>query len=99
MGDAIISIDIELAGPEITASSSQAPSFLPTTITKDVFDLELPNLARGGTLISDYVSITMDNSCPKYVPGPQRGMEGCHDILATSGRIPCTLLASLFTLC
>uniref|UniRef100_A0A0R0HPX2 ACT domain-containing protein ACR n=1 Tax=Glycine max TaxID=3847 RepID=A0A0R0HPX2_SOYBN len=59
MGDAIISIDIELVGPEITACS-KAPPFLPTAIT-DIFDLELPDLARGGTLRSDYVSITMDN--------------------------------------
>ena len=42
MGDAIISIDIELVGPEITACS-QAPPFLPTAITEDVFDLELPD--------------------------------------------------------
>ncbi|KAJ1392219.1 ACT domain [Sesbania bispinosa] len=58
--DAIISIDIELVGPEITACS-QASSFLPPAITEDVFDLELPDLVRSGTLRSDYVSITMDN--------------------------------------
>ena len=60
MGDAIISIDIELVGPEITACS-KAPPFLPTAITEDVFDLKLPDLARGGTLRSNYVSIIMDN--------------------------------------
>ncbi|RZC28660.1 ACT domain-containing protein ACR10 [Glycine soja] len=60
MGDAIMSIDIELVCPEITACS-QAPPFLPTAITEDVFDLKLPDLARGGTLRSNYVSIIMDN--------------------------------------
>ncbi|KAL2323204.1 hypothetical protein Fmac_027583 [Flemingia macrophylla] len=60
LGDAIISIDIELVGPEITACSQASP-FLPTAITEDVFNLELPDLAQRGTLRSDYVSITMDN--------------------------------------
>lgn len=60
MEDTIITIDIELVGPEITACS-QASSFLPVVITEDVFDLEFPDLVRSGTLRSDYVSITMDN--------------------------------------
>ncbi|XP_027366717.1 ACT domain-containing protein ACR10-like isoform X1 [Abrus precatorius] len=60
LGDAIISIDIELVGPEITACSQTSP-FLPTAIIEDVFDLELPDLVRSGTLRSDYISITMDN--------------------------------------
>ena len=60
MRDAIITIDIELVGPEITACS-QASSLLLTAITEDVFDLEFPDLVRTGTLRSDYISITMDN--------------------------------------
>lgn len=60
MGDAIISIDIGLVGPEITACTQASP-FLPTSITEDVFDLELPDSVRSGTLRSDCVSITMDN--------------------------------------
>ncbi|XP_061345762.1 ACT domain-containing protein ACR10 [Gastrolobium bilobum] len=58
--DALISIDIELVGPEITACS-QASSFLPNEITEDVFDLELPDSVRSGTYTSDSVSIAMDN--------------------------------------
>ncbi|XP_061357141.1 ACT domain-containing protein ACR10-like [Gastrolobium bilobum] len=58
--DTFITIDIELVGTEIT-NCSQASSFLPTAITEDVFDLELPDLVRSGTLRSDYVSVTMDN--------------------------------------
>ncbi|KAF7804405.1 ACT domain-containing protein ACR10 [Senna tora] len=37
LGDAIITVDIELVGPEITACS-RASSFLPTAITQDVVD-------------------------------------------------------------
>ncbi|KAK7267780.1 hypothetical protein RIF29_20459 [Crotalaria pallida] len=55
-----ITIDIELVGPEVTACS-QASSFLPTAITEDVFNLELPALVRNGTLTSNSVSISMDN--------------------------------------
>ncbi|XP_014511073.1 ACT domain-containing protein ACR10 isoform X1 [Vigna radiata var. radiata] len=61
LGDAIISIDIDLVGPEITACTQASP-LLPTAITEDAFDLELPDLARGGTLRSDYVSVMMDNT-------------------------------------
>ncbi|XP_004515911.1 ACT domain-containing protein ACR10-like [Cicer arietinum] len=58
--DLILTIDIELVGPEITACS-QASSFLPAAITDDDFNLELPDSVRSGTLRADYVSITMDN--------------------------------------
>jgi len=61
LGDAIISIDIDLVGPEITACTQASP-LLPTAITEDAFDLELPDSARGGTLRSDYVSVMMDNT-------------------------------------
>lgn len=53
--DALFTIDIELVGPEITACSSQASSFLPNAIT-DVFDLE------SGTFTPDSVFIAMDNT-------------------------------------
>ena len=58
--DALITIDIELVGPEI-AACSQASSFLPTAITEDIFDLELPDSGRSGIFTSDSVSIAMDN--------------------------------------
>ncbi|CAJ2672472.1 unnamed protein product [Trifolium pratense] len=56
----ILTIDIELVGPEITGCS-QASSFLPAAITEDDYNLELPDSVRSGTLRSDYVSVTMDN--------------------------------------
>ncbi|CAL0310479.1 unnamed protein product [Lupinus luteus] len=59
--DALITIDIELVGPE-TPSCSQSSSFLPTAITEDIFDLELPDSVRTGTFTSDSVSVEMDNS-------------------------------------
>ncbi|GAU43513.1 hypothetical protein TSUD_399070 [Trifolium subterraneum] len=59
--NSILTIDIELVGPEITACS-QASSFLPAAITEDDYNLELPDSVRSGTLRSDYVSIMMDNS-------------------------------------
>ncbi|KEH42165.1 putative [Protein-PII] uridylyltransferase [Medicago truncatula] len=58
--DSVLTIDIELVGPEITACA-QASSFLPAAITEDNYNLMLPDSARSGTLRSDYVSITMDN--------------------------------------
>jgi hypothetical protein len=47
--------------PEITACS-QTSSFLPSAITEDMFDLEMPDELPSGILTSDNVSITMDNS-------------------------------------
>ncbi|XP_045807940.1 ACT domain-containing protein ACR10 [Trifolium pratense] len=58
--NSILTIDIELVGPEITGCS-QASSFLPAAITEDDYNLELPDSVRSGTLRSDYVSVTMDN--------------------------------------
>ncbi|KAJ1418941.1 putative ACT domain-containing protein ACR10 [Sesbania bispinosa] len=55
MEDVLITIDIELVGPEITACSQACP-FLPNAITEDSFDLE------SGTSTSDSVSIVMDNT-------------------------------------
>ncbi|XP_068340829.1 ACT domain-containing protein ACR10 [Pyrus communis] len=60
-GDAMISCGIEMVGPEITACS-QASSFLPTAITEDMFDLEMPKELRSGSLTSKSVSVTMDNT-------------------------------------
>ncbi|XP_054795661.1 ACT domain-containing protein ACR10-like isoform X2 [Prosopis cineraria] len=60
MGDVVVSIDIELVGPEIS-SCSQASSFLPTEIREYDFDMELSDSVRSVTLTSESVSITMDN--------------------------------------
>ncbi|KAL9331994.1 hypothetical protein ACSQ67_001604 [Phaseolus vulgaris] len=61
LGDPSISIDIELVGPEITACS-QSSSFLPSAITEDIYDLELPGSLQSETSTSDSVSIAIDNS-------------------------------------
>ncbi|KAB1223566.1 hypothetical protein CJ030_MR2G009169 [Morella rubra] len=61
VGDAIISCDISMVGPEITACS-QTASFLPSAITEDLFELEVPNKLPSGILTSDSISVTMDNS-------------------------------------
>uniref|UniRef100_A0A2P2M9H9 ACT domain-containing protein ACR n=1 Tax=Rhizophora mucronata TaxID=61149 RepID=A0A2P2M9H9_RHIMU len=59
MGGAMISCDIEMVGPEITACSQES-SFLPTTITEDVPRWEIPN-ELPSSLTSSSVSVTMDN--------------------------------------
>ncbi|XP_041025253.1 ACT domain-containing protein ACR10 [Juglans microcarpa x Juglans regia] len=61
LGDVIISCDIEIVGPGITACS-QTSSFLPSAITEDMFDLEVPTKLPTGILTSHSVSVTMDNS-------------------------------------
>lgn len=58
--DAMISCEIELAGPEVSACL-QGSSFLPSVITEDMFSLELPRKQVNGTLASDSVSTTVDN--------------------------------------
>ncbi|XP_057463301.1 ACT domain-containing protein ACR10 [Actinidia eriantha] len=59
-GDAIISCEIEMVGPEITACS-QGSSFLPPAITEDKFNSYLDE-QQSGSLPSNGVSINMDNS-------------------------------------
>lgn len=57
----MLTMDIELVGPEISACS-QASSFLPSAITENDYNLELSNSVQSGTLRSDYTSITVDNT-------------------------------------
>ncbi|KAI8014982.1 ACT domain-containing protein ACR10 [Camellia lanceoleosa] len=59
LGDAIISCEIEMVGPEITACS-HGPSFLPPAITDDKFKSDTDE-HQSGSLTSNSVSITMDN--------------------------------------
>ncbi|KAL3536226.1 hypothetical protein ACH5RR_004687 [Cinchona calisaya] len=60
MGDAMISCDIEMVGPEATACS-QGPSFLPHEITDGMFNVEMLEEQESRCLAPDRVSITMDN--------------------------------------
>lgn len=50
-----------MVGPEITACS-QTSSFLPSAITEDTFNMEMPNELPSGIVTSDSISVTMDNS-------------------------------------
>lgn len=61
LGDAMMSIEIELAGPEVTACS-QGSSFLPPAITEEIFSLELPDERSNGSASFNSLSVTMDNS-------------------------------------
>ncbi|WCJ34515.1 ACT domain-containing protein [Euphorbia peplus] len=60
VGEALISCEIEMVGPEITACSQES-SFLPTTITDDMLRPEISD-EFPSSLTSPSVSITMDNS-------------------------------------
>lgn len=59
LGDAMISCEIQMVGPEITACS-QGPSLLPPAITDDKFRSDIVERQRGSPRSS--VSIDMDNS-------------------------------------
>ncbi|KAJ4979184.1 hypothetical protein NE237_009964 [Protea cynaroides] len=61
LGDAMISCEIELTGPEI-ASCSQGYSFLPVAAMEEMFKLELPREHQSGSANANNVSVTMDNS-------------------------------------
>ena len=62
VGDDMVSCDIEMVGPEITACSQGPPFLIPPAISEDTFNLEMPDGSQHGTLQSDNVSVTMDNS-------------------------------------
>lgn len=59
--DSILSCEIEMAGPEVTACS-QGSLFLPSAVTEDMFSLELSSENPTGSLFSNPLSIIMDNS-------------------------------------
>uniref|UniRef100_A0A5B7ALT0 ACT domain-containing protein ACR n=1 Tax=Davidia involucrata TaxID=16924 RepID=A0A5B7ALT0_DAVIN len=61
LGDAMISCEIELSGPEVTACSQES-SFLPSAIKEDMFSLELPSEHRNGSFAPNTVSVVVDNS-------------------------------------
>ncbi|XP_031103670.1 ACT domain-containing protein ACR10 [Ipomoea triloba] len=60
LGDAMISCEIEMVGPEVTVCS-QGPSFLPPEITEDMFDSEVVDEHRGGSPACKKASIAVDN--------------------------------------
>lgn len=60
LGDAMISCEIEMVGPEVTVCS-QGPSFLPPEITEDMFDSEVFDEHRSGSPACKKASIAVDN--------------------------------------
>lgn len=60
LGDATMSCDIEIVGPEIT-SCSQGPSFFSDAITEDMFNVEMLQEHRDDSIAFKCPSITMDN--------------------------------------
>ncbi|GER36846.1 bifunctionaluridylyltransferase/uridylyl-removing enzyme [Striga asiatica] len=62
IGDANISCDIELVGPETVSSSSQEPSFVSDSIARQMFGMENPNENRVDSVAFKCPSITIDNS-------------------------------------
>ncbi|XP_052198457.1 ACT domain-containing protein ACR10-like [Diospyros lotus] len=61
LGNALITCEIELAGPEVIACS-HGSSFLPPVIMEDMFCLEFCSRYLNGSLASNPISITVDNS-------------------------------------
>ncbi|KAL0375024.1 UNVERIFIED_CONTAM: ACT domain-containing protein ACR10 [Sesamum radiatum] len=61
LGDAMISCDIEMVGPEI-AACSQGPSFLSDAISEDMFNIETLDERPDDCVAFKTPSITMDNS-------------------------------------
>lgn len=60
VGDSMIDCSIELANTEVSAHFQAAP-ILPSLLTEDMFNLELPEPLAKSTMLKD-LSITMDNS-------------------------------------
>ncbi|GKD67454.1 ACT domain-containing protein ACR10, partial [Tanacetum coccineum] len=61
-GNAMISCDIEMVGCDYTACSNGPPSFIPPAITEETFNLEMFDETKQGSVHSDNVSVTADNS-------------------------------------
>ncbi|KAK4403915.1 ACT domain-containing protein ACR10 [Sesamum angolense] len=59
LGDTMMSCDIEVAAPEVT---SCLQSFLPSSVSEDIFSLPLSGELSSGVLASDSVSIIVDNA-------------------------------------
>ncbi|KAE8670666.1 ACT domain-containing protein ACR9 [Hibiscus syriacus] len=61
LGEILVSCEIESAGLEIT-TFSQGTLFLPSSVTEDMFNLELPAGHPSGLLTSNPISVTVDNT-------------------------------------
>ncbi|CAA2969272.1 ACT domain-containing ACR10 [Olea europaea subsp. europaea] len=61
LGDDMIACDIEIVGPEITACSQES-SFLPDAITEDMFNAEINDEHKNGSMSFESPSIMIDNS-------------------------------------
>ncbi|KAK3408910.1 hypothetical protein EUGRSUZ_J01053 [Eucalyptus grandis] len=61
LGASILSCEIGMVGPEVTACS-QKSLFLPSAVTEDMFSLELSSENPTGSLFSNPLSTIMDNS-------------------------------------
>lgn len=61
IGEDMISCDIEMVGPEIMFCS-QAASFLPSAISEDIFQTEMPTNQPNELLTSKSISVKMDNT-------------------------------------
>ncbi|KAL2249286.1 ACT domain-containing protein ACR10 [Sesamum indicum] len=59
LGDTMMSCDIEVAAPEV---ASCLQSFLPSSVSEDIFSLPLSGELSSGVLASDSVSIVVDNA-------------------------------------
>lgn len=58
--DVLISCEIDMAGPEVTACSQGSP-YLPSAIGEEMFSLELPKQYLSGAVAANPISVTMDN--------------------------------------
>ncbi|CAA2973381.1 ACT domain-containing ACR10 [Olea europaea subsp. europaea] len=61
LGDDMITCDIGIVSPEI-AACSQGSSFLPDAITEEMFNTDMNNEHKNGSMYSKSPSITIDNS-------------------------------------
>ncbi|KAK6140141.1 hypothetical protein DH2020_026139 [Rehmannia glutinosa] len=75
LGDAMISCDIQMVGPEITACS-QGPSFLSDAITKGMFNIEMLDEHQDDSAALKCPSISMDNLFLMDA-SPQKGKTEC----------------------
>lgn len=64
LGDAMLSCDIEMVGPDFTTCSHGPRFFIPPAISKDTFNLEMFDESKHGSQSrhSNSVSVTVDNS-------------------------------------
>ncbi|KAI3822531.1 hypothetical protein L1987_10122 [Smallanthus sonchifolius] len=62
VGDSMVSCDIEMVSPDITACSQGPPFLIPPAITEDTFNLEMLDPCQNGSCHSSCVPVMIDNS-------------------------------------